>query len=195
LADAAGATVLRREGGGYGAAIKLAARHARGELLALIDADGSYPEAVLPDLVEQVRRGARQAIGARPGFSGAESRARSAVKALFRTAVARLGGFVAPDLNSGLRVLRTADVLRLSPLLPDRFSASTTLTLRLASEGHRVVFVPIEYLPRGGRSKWRPVRDTWRMGRVVLRGIGWLRVARSRKTRLLPEGELREGEG
>jgi len=30
-----------------------------------------------------------------------------------------------------------------------------------------------------GHSKWRPVRDTWRMGRTVARGIGWLRAGRA----------------
>ena len=88
------------------------------------------------------------------------------------------GGFSAPDLNSGLRVLRTADLLALAPVLPDRFSLTTTLTLALAAAGDPIVFLPIVYRAREGRSKWRPVRDTWRMGRTVARGIGWLRAGR-----------------
>lgn len=171
----AGARVLTLSGVGYGAAIKAAAVQVRGPLLAIIDADGTYPEESLPLLVNAVRNGARQAIGARPKHGGAEPFARSAVKALFRGAVKHLGGFEAPDLNSGLRVMRTADVRALAPILPDRFSLTTTLTLALAAAGDPIVFLPIAYHAREGRSKWRPVRDTWLMGRTVLRGIGWLR--------------------
>jgi glycosyltransferase involved in cell wall biosynthesis len=190
----AGARVLRLEGVGYGAAIKAGAAQARGALLALIDADGTYPESALPSLVAAVRAGARQAIGARPGAGPAEPLARSLVKALFRGAVWWLGGFSAPDLNSGLRVLRTADLLALAPLLPDRFSLTTTLTLALAAAGDPIVFLPVAYHARVGRSKWRPVRDTWLMGRTVARGIGWLRAGRApvrlvaRELPLLPGG-------
>lgn len=179
VAREAGARVLTLTGLGYGAAIKAGAAHARGSLLALIDADGTYPEQALPELLSVVRGGARQAIGARPKLGAAEPFARSAVKALFRGAVRWLGGFEAPDLNSGLRVLRTADLLSLAPVLPDRFSLTTTLTLALAAAGDPIVFLPIDYHARVGRSKWRPVRDTWLMGRTVARGIGWLRAGRA----------------
>ncbi|ATB34128.1 glycosyltransferase family 2 protein [Melittangium boletus] len=183
VAREAGARVLTSNGGGYGAAIKAGAREARGEWLGIIDADGTYPEAALPGLLNAVRAGARQAIGARPRSGPGESFARSAVKALFRCAVRWGGGFEAPDLNSGLRVLRTADLLSLAPLLPDRFSLTTTLTLALAAAGDPIVFQPIDYHARQGRSKWRPVRDTWRMGRTVARGIGWLRAGRAPEPR------------
>jgi len=179
VAREAGARVLTLMGVGYGAAIKAGAAQARGSLLALIDADGTYPEVSLPALVAAVRSGARQAIGARPKLGAAEPFARSAVKALFRGAVRWVGGFEAPDLNSGLRVLRTADLLSLAPVLPDRFSLTTTLTLALAAAGDPIVFLPIAYHARVGRSKWRPVRDTWLMGRTVARGIGWLRAGRA----------------
>lgn len=187
VARAAGARVLELGGVGYGAAIKAGVAEARGELVALIDADGTYPEAALPVLVKAVRSGASQAIGARPPRGDAESWLRSAVKESFRWAVRWLGGFDAPDLNSGLRVLRTADMRVLAPLLPDRFSLTTTLTLALAADGGPVVFLPIDYHPRTGRSKWRPVRDTWLMGRTVMRGIGWLRCGRA--PRVLPAPE------
>jgi glycosyltransferase involved in cell wall biosynthesis len=179
VAREAGARVLTLKGVGYGAAIKAGAAQARGSLLALIDADGTYPESALPSLVAAVRSGARQAIGARPKLGASEPFARSAVKALFRGAVRWVGGFEAPDLNSGLRVLRTADLLALAPVLPDRFSLTTTLTLALAAAGDPIVFLPIAYHARVGRSKWRPVRDTWLMGRTVARGIGWLRAGRA----------------
>ena len=174
----AGARVLPLSGEGYGAAVKAGARAARGTLVVLLDGDGSYPEVAIPALLAEVRGGARQAIGARPAFSRAESLPRSVLKAMFRSAVRALGGLEVPDLNSGLRVVYRADVLRLESMLPDRFSLSTTLTLALSAEGVAPAFVAIDYAPRVGRSKWRPLRDTWRMARTVARGIVWLRRAR-----------------
>lgn len=171
----AGAVVLRLPGLGYGAAVKAGARAANGALIALIDGDGTYPEAALPALIAAARCGARQTIGARPAFSDAEPWARCWVKAFFRAAVRTLGGLAVPDLNSGLRVVRTEDIRTLAPLLPDRFSLTTTLTLALAAGGEAPAFVPIDYSPRTGRSKWRPIRDTWLMARSVARGIFWLR--------------------
>ncbi|WP_373048176.1 glycosyltransferase family 2 protein [Vulgatibacter sp.] len=186
-AAGAGARVLRTEGIGYGAAIKRGAQVARGELLAILDADGTYPAEALPPLVAAVRGGARQAIGARPAVGAAEPFLRSAIKGAFRLAVRIGAGVAVPDLNSGLRVLRTADLLALAPILPDRFSLTTTLTLGLAAEGDAPLFLPITYHRRSGHSKWRPVRDTWLMGRTVLRGIGWLR--RGHAPRALPARE------
>ena len=98
------------------------------------------------------------------------------------------GGLAVPDLNSGLRVLRRRDLLALAPLLPDRFSLTTTLTLALAAEGDAPVFLPITYMPRCGRSKWLPIRDTWLMGRTVWRGIGWLRDGHAPLALPAPEG-------
>ncbi|HWV37048.1 MAG TPA: glycosyltransferase family 2 protein [Vulgatibacter sp.] len=179
LAAEAGAVVIRLEGRGYGAAVKVGARAARHPYLALVDADGSYPVAFLPALLAAVRGGARQAIGARPAFGPAEPLARSVVKAGYRLAVRWAGALSVPDLNSGLRVLRRRDLLALAPVLPDRFSLTTTLTLALSAEGDQATFLPIPYRRRAGRSKWLPVRDTWLMGRTVWRGIGWLRAGRA----------------
>lgn len=188
LAAEEGAIVIRLEGAGYGAAVKAGARAARHPLLGLVDADGTYPGAALPWLLAAVRGGARQAIGARPSFGPAEPLARSAVKAGYRLAVRWAGGLAVPDLNSGLRVLRRRDLLALAPVLPDRFSLTTTLTLALAAEGDEPVFLPIPYMRRTGHSKWLPVRDTWLMGRTVWRGIGWLRDGRAPLALPAPEG-------
>src|SRR5436309_1213411 len=54
-------------------------------------------------------------------------------------------------------------------LLPDRFSFTTTITVAAIADGLAVRFTAIEYLPRIGRSKVRPIPDTLRIGRQVLR--------------------------
>jgi hypothetical protein len=74
-----------------------------------------------------------------------------------------------PDLNSGLRVFRRSVAERFMTLLPDGFSFTTTITVGSILERFVVVFEPVDYRHRIGRSKIRPVRDTLRIGRQLLR--------------------------
>ena len=77
-------------------------------------------------------------------------------------------GVSIPDLNSGLRVFRRELAERYFDLLPDRFSFTTTITVAAITDGCAVHFAPIEYLPRVGRSKLRPIGDTLRIGRQLI---------------------------
>ena len=43
------------------------------------------------------------------------------------------------------------------PLLPQKFSFTTTITLCMACNGKRMIYLPIEYGKRVGKSKIRPV--------------------------------------
>ena len=76
-----------------------------------------------------------------------------------------------PDLNSGLRVMRRQTLERFIHLLPDGFSFTTTITLAMLANNCRVVFEPIEYHPRKGRSKIRPIRDTANFIQLIVRTV------------------------
>jgi hypothetical protein len=67
-----------------------------------------------------------------------------------------LAGQPIPDLNSGMRIMRKTVVEKFRHLLPDRFSFTSTITVAMLSNGHQVVFVPINYHDRIGTSKIRP---------------------------------------
>ena len=135
-------------------------RAARGEIIVITDADGTYPLERIPELVAALER-CDMAVGARTGETVRVPLIRRPVK-WFITALA---GYLAeqriPDLNSGLRVFRRADALRLFGILPEGFSFTTTITLAMMSSGLRVEFIPINYHRRTGTSKIRPMRDTW----------------------------------
>ena len=65
-ASAAGARVIRHPASrGNGAAVKTGARHATGELLAFMDADGQHDADQLPALLAQIAAGYDMAVGAR----------------------------------------------------------------------------------------------------------------------------------
>jgi hypothetical protein len=55
------------------------------------------------------------------------------------------------------------------PLLPDGFSFTTTITVASILEGATVRFEIVDYMPRIGRSKVRPLPDTLRIARQLLR--------------------------
>ena len=141
---------------GYGAALKTGIRHATGEIIVITDADGTYPNDRIPELVARIGR-ADMVVGAR-------TKGNPRVPLLRRPAkwfLGKLAEYVSetriPDLNSGLRVFRRADALRHLPLLPNKFSFTTTITLITLADGGVIDYVPIEYYTRLGRSKIKPV--------------------------------------
>ena len=87
----------------------------------------------------------------------------------FRQFAQWITGTPIPDLNSGLRVFQRSVGERFLPLLPDGFSFTTTITVASILERLVVRFEPVDYMPRLGRSKVRPVRDTLRIARQLLR--------------------------
>ena len=172
-ARAAGATVISHPVNlGQGAAIKTGVGRARGRYVALIDGDGSYPAEDLPRLVQLASdAGYEQVIGDRQGEAGSLRPLRAVVKRLLRAFAAFLSGQAVGDLNSGMRVIEREAALRYAPLIPDGFSNSTTLTLATLSHRGRIAFVPIEYRRREGKSKFRPVGDTYNMVLAIVRMV------------------------
>jgi glycosyltransferase involved in cell wall biosynthesis len=172
-ARAAGAAVVSHPVNlGQGAAIKTGITCARGTYIALIDGDGSYPAEDMPKLVQlAVDAGYEQVIGDRQGEAGSLAPLRAIVKRMLRAFAAFLSGQAVGDLNSGMRVVEREAALRYASLLPDGFSNSTTLTLATLSHRGRIAFVPIAYSRREGKSKFRPVGDTYNMALAIVRMV------------------------
>ena len=153
---------------GYGAALKTALRRSRAELVAITDADGSYPDDKIAELAAAIGE-ADMVVGARSGRERHYPWLRRIPKAFLGRWVSWLAGRRVPDLNSGFRLFRREPALRFLALLPDGFSFTTTLTLAMLRSGHDVRWLPIETAPRRGRSKIRPVRDTLAFVQLILR--------------------------
>ena len=169
LAARQGIRVLRHERSrGYGAALKTGIRAARHPWIVVIDADGTYPASAVPRLLDGCAS-FDVIVGARAGRNAHDSWPRALVKETFRVFAQSITGASIPDLNSGLRAFRREVAERYFDLLPDGFSFTTTTTVAAIADGLAVRFTAIEYLPRIGRSKVRPIPDTLRIGRQVLR--------------------------
>jgi len=74
-----------------------------------------------------------------------------------------------PDMNSGLRIFRKSVFEQFAKILPDGFSLTTTITVAMMRSRYRVVFMPISYAERVGRSKIRPLRDSLGFFQLIVR--------------------------
>jgi glycosyltransferase involved in cell wall biosynthesis len=168
--------VLRNDGNrGYGYSLKTGIRDASHPIVVITDADGTYPNDRIPELVAKVRAGAAMAVGARSLGSGSIPISRRPAKLVLNTLSNFLAGRRVPDYNSGLRAMRKDLVSRFEPILPDGFSFTTTITLAALTNGFAVEFVPIEYGKREGKSKIRPIRDTANFFNLIVRTVLYFR--------------------
>lgn len=156
---------------GYGAALKTGFARARHEVVVITDADGTYPEHKIAELLARIDDGADMAVGARIGADVNIPLARRPAKACLKALASYLAGIDIPDLNSGLRAMRRDMVLRYRPILPNGFSFTTTITLAALTNDHRVDYVTIDYKKREGRSKIRPIRDTLGFTSLIVRTV------------------------
>ena len=153
---------------GYGAALKSGIRAASTDLIAITDADGTYPIERLAELV-MLCDGYDMVVGARVGEDVTYSRLRSIPKYFLRLWMSWITRQNIPDINSGMRVFRKSVAEKFFGILPDTFSFTVTITLAMMTNYYSVHFVPISYKPRLGRSKIRPVADTMRFFMLILR--------------------------
>ncbi|MGE5139109.1 MAG: glycosyltransferase family 2 protein [Rudaea sp.] len=155
-ASKTGARVLRHlDNRGYGASIKSGVDAARYDLIVIIDADGTYPSEEIPNLLAMMDT-ADMAVGARTGSDVHIPLVRRPAKWMLGMLANLIAGRHIPDLNSGLRAFRRTCVRQYYPILSNRFSFTTTSTLALMADDYRVVYRPINYRERIGRSKITP---------------------------------------
>ncbi|HEY3233414.1 MAG TPA: glycosyltransferase family 2 protein [Polyangiaceae bacterium] len=155
---------------GYGASIKTGVRFANFPWIVTTDADGTYPHRAIPELLQHCRN-YDMVVGARTGQNTAIPLLRRPAKWVLTRLAAYLSRQPIPDLNSGLRALKKSTFLRYEHILPEGFSLSTTITIALLTSGYRVKYVPIDYFKRTGKSKIRPIADTWNFLVLIVRTI------------------------
>ena len=155
---------------GYGAALKTGIRRSQKTYICITDADGTYPNERIPDLIDQItKHDLDMVVGARVGPNVDYSKIRSIPKMILVPWVSFLCGTDVPDMNSGLRIFRRDRSLDFLKLLPDGFSFTTTITICLLRNRYAVEFTPISYAKRIGKSHIKPVRDTLRFTQLILR--------------------------
>ncbi|MEM7311404.1 MAG: glycosyltransferase family 2 protein [Planctomycetota bacterium] len=163
--------IHQRRNRGYGASLKVGFSNAAHDIVVITDADGTYPEDRIAELVSRIDDGAEMVVGERAGEDVHIPLIRRPAKALLKMLASYLAGTPIPDLNSGLRAFRRELVMKYRPILPQGFSFTTTITLASLTNHHRVEYVTINYAHRAGNSKIRPIRDTLGFAHLIVRTV------------------------
>jgi glycosyltransferase involved in cell wall biosynthesis len=160
--------VRHRVNRGYGAALKTGFNAASGELLAFLDADGTYPPEYFPQLCQAAIDGADVVVGSRRSGAKSEMPAvRRLGNMIWSNLLSVIAGQRVMDPASGMRVFRQEALTQLYPL-PDGLNFTPVMSTRSAHEGMQVVEIPIPYKERLGRSKLNVVKDGMRFLRTIL---------------------------
>lgn len=158
--------LTHRHNMGYGAALKTGLMHASAEWIVITDADGTYPNDRILDLLRATEH-CDMAVGSRTAPNAAYPLIRKLPKLFLRRYASWVAGRNIPDINSGLRIFPRKVAQRFLHILPEGFSFTTTITLAMLTNHYAVEYVPIDYYPRVGNSKIRPVVDTLRFLRLI----------------------------
>ena len=169
VSRARGARVVRHPYSmGNGAAVKTGARHAKGDLLVFMDADGQHAPVDIARLLTKLDEGYEMVVGARQADTHASSGRRLA-NGLYNRLASLMAGYRIEDLTSGFRAVRARHFRKFLYLLPNGFSYPTTSTMAFFRSGFPVAYIPIRAGQRGGKSHIRLLRDGARFFLIILK--------------------------
>ncbi len=152
---------------GNGAAIKTGIRHANGEVLVLMDADGQHNPQDIPRLIAAIGP-YDMVVGARSnGFS--YNKHRAIANQCYNIFASYVAHFAIKDLTSGFRAIKSEVLKRFTYLLPNTFSYPSTLTLALLRAGYSLRYEPIIAGSRAGKSKIRLLSDGTRFVLIIFK--------------------------
>jgi len=178
-AAAAGAVVIRHEvNRGKGYALRTGLGHALAEGAAAVvamDADGQHDPSEVPRFVDAANaEGADMVIGTRMGDVSTMPRMRFLTNRVTSAVISWRGGQRVTDSQCGFRLVRRALWERLE-LSTGNFDTESEMIIRASRAGFRITEVPIStiYHETTEGSKIKPLRDTFRFIRLVLRSLRW----------------------
>jgi glycosyltransferase involved in cell wall biosynthesis len=160
--------IKRTQNGGAGAARKTGIANARGNIIVMLDADGTYNAPDIPKMLE-LFPAYDQVNGARDSEKGTIKFLRIPAKWFIRSVASFLTMKDIPDLNTGLKAFKRDKMLKFMWLIPDGFSCVTSMTLAFLCNGLYVTWVPTKYHVRIGKSKFHPIKDTYNYLLTVIR--------------------------
>ncbi|MGM0669975.1 MAG: glycosyltransferase family 2 protein [Gemmatimonadota bacterium] len=170
LAREAGARVLQQPIPGYGAACIHGLRAARGEILVMVDADGTYDLSELNRFVEPMKAGYDMVLGTRRNGliqpRAMRKRHRHFLEPV-QTALTRWFYHLrVSDVRCGFRSIRREALSRLH-LTATGMEFASEMLVEAARAELDAVEVPVTFRPRSTRDR-RSVGDGWRVARQLL---------------------------
>ncbi|MCJ2512233.1 MAG: glycosyltransferase family 2 protein [Candidatus Thermoplasmatota archaeon] len=170
IAEERGARVVNEPRRGYGRAYKTGFERAKGDYVATLDADCTYPAGRIPDFVRILDSGeADFIIGDRLSNLSPEAMTlmhrignrilNVTMRLLFRVKV--------KDSQSGMWVFKR-ELLDSLNVVSDGMPFSEEIKIEAMTKGFRVKQIPIDYQPRTGEKKLQSWRDGWRNFKFLL---------------------------
>jgi len=173
IAKRFGCKVMIQKGKGKGnAIIEALEKIDDNEIVAMLDADGTYEPADIKYMLRTFRKygskntiiiGSRYAFYKKGSFKGLNLLGGMVLSfiasVLFLTYIS--------DMLSGIRVFRAGDIKRLN-LETQNFEIETEMTLKALKNGIKIVNVPCHYYERFGRSKLNPFKDGFLIFKRIL---------------------------
>ncbi len=156
---------------GYGFSLKKGILAASGEIIAITDADGTYPIEAILVMLKKLEEGYELIIGKRDNLQDFDPFLKKLSRFLFKKLAEFVAGEKILDVNSGLRVFRKSVISKYLINTSTGFSFSLSTTLIFILEGRSVFYYPIEYKPRIGKSKVRYLRDILRSAQILIETI------------------------
>lgn len=169
VAEDAGAIVISHPySKGNGAAIKTGARHATGDVIVFMDADGQHDPNDIPRLLAKIEAGFDLVVGARQKGSQANL-GRGMANGLYNSLASYMTEHTVEDLTSGFRAVKAEKFREFLYLLPNGFSYPTTSTMAFFRAGYSVAYVPIHAAKRIGKSHIQPLKDGVRFFLIIFK--------------------------
>ena len=137
---------------GYGASLKTGTRTAQYDYILFFDGDGQHKPENIKELIKEMPK-YDMVIGAREYYSGQSFKKPG--KKLLTWIANYLVEKKIPDINSGFRIIKKDLFLKFIHILPNSYSATTTITLAFYKDALNIKFVPITTNKRKGKSKVR----------------------------------------
>lgn len=146
---------------GYGNSIMDGMKIAKYPVIAIMDADGTYPASMLPAMIKEASTH-DMVVGARIWTDDNTSTIGKFLRKALYYVILYFSNIKARDYNSGFRVFHKLNTLDYRPILCPTFSFTTSLTLLYLLMLKSISFMDIEYSKRIGASKVSYVRDAIR---------------------------------
>lgn len=172
VAAAAGARVVHEHRRGYGRALRTGFDHARGRVIVMADADGTYDLTKLPELTAPVLAGDADLMLA-TRLDGATSETMPFLHRHLGTPVITYlttrasGRRLTPDSQTGYRAFRRERMLELH-LTGNGMELASEMLIKSARAGLRIGNIEGGYSPRIGESKLDTWSDGWRHLKLIL---------------------------
>ena len=154
---------------GYGSSLKRGVIASKTEYIAIIDADLTYDVNAVANLYEDcIIEHLDMAVASRMGKHFEGNFGKKILRKILRKIVEYMTGQKIPDINSGLRIFKRNLAINYLPLLSNRFSFTTSLTLVTMLQGGIVKYVPTSYQRRRGSTKVKLFKDSMRtLGQIL----------------------------